>query len=175
MEKKLKPINLLGNIDNVKNKLKIKELSITNNLSSSNIKKKRELLIPLKINKKKIIKNNDTLNEISNIEKPKNIKKFIYNAKQELSEADFQDFPFSSKKNDNNNDKKEKTTSKEESEDLNNPDNIDKNLKNNFQSVDLSNFIGIEKKIYFKSPKNKDYSNGKSIFNRRKSIFEKKK
>ena len=38
----IKPINLLGDIDNnVNNKLKIKELNITNNFSSSNIKKKK--------------------------------------------------------------------------------------------------------------------------------------
>lgn len=42
-----------ANIEDMKKKYKIKDLNISNNFSTSNLKKKRELLIPLKINKKK--------------------------------------------------------------------------------------------------------------------------
>jgi hypothetical protein len=155
VDKKVKPINLMGssNFEDMKKKFKIKDLNITNNFSTSNLKKKRELLIPLKINKKKIIKNNNILNEISNIEKPKNLKKNYFNTKQELSEADFQDFPFNLKKKENNNEKKEETPRAEESEDndLNNPENeMDKQTKNNliFQNIDFSKFVGAEKKFF---------------------------
>ena len=176
VEKKIKPINLKGELDKEKNKLNIKELIITNNYNSVNIKKKRELLVPLKINKKINIKNTGVLNEISNIEKPKNVKK-RFNTKQELSEADFQDFPFNSKKKEKeSSDKNEESFSKDESEDkeLNNPENESK-LNLGFQNVDLSKFIGIEKKIYFKAPgRAKDTSYGKSQFNKRKPIFENK-
>ena len=181
VDKKIKPINLMGsaNIEDMKKKFKIKDLNISNNFSSSNLKKKRELLIPLKINKKKIIKNSGILNEISNIEKPKNLKKNYFNTKQELSEADFQDFPFNLKKKENNNEKKEETPRVEESEDNeNNPENeMDKQTRNNliFQNIDFSKFVEAEKKIFFNAPvKTKDVSYGKSIFhkNKNKSIFE---
>ena len=179
-DKKLKHINLINEPDNIKNKIKIKELNLVNNFSSSNIKKKRELLVPLKINKKKEIKNTVVLNEISNIEKPKNLKK-RFNTKQELSEADFQDFPLNIKKNENNNnnDKKDETTSRDETEDkeiMNAQNEANQDLKNNqgFQNIDLSKFIGIEKKIYFKAPSKSKDSYGKTLFNRRKPIFENK-
>ena len=174
-DKKIKPVNLMGSMDNAQNKIKE---NLANNFSTSNIKKKRELLIPLKINKKKEIKNNIMLNEISNIEKPKNLKKrFI--TRQELSEADFQDFPLNLKRAENNNDKKDETTSKEETEDkeiVNLEKEINKDIKNNqmFQNIDLSKFIGIEKKIFFKAPSKTKESYGKTIFNRRKPIFENK-
>ena len=178
-DKKMKHINLINEADNIKNKIKIQELNLVNNFSSSNIKKKRELLVPLKINKKKEIKNTVVLNEISNIEKPKNLKK-RFNTKQELSEADFQDFPLNIKKNDNNNnDKRDETTSKDETEDkemVNVQNEANQDLKNNqgFQNIDLSKFIGIEKKIYFKAPSKSKDSYGKTLFNRRKPIFENK-
>ena len=136
--------------------------------------------MPLKINKKNQIKSTVVLNEISNIEKPKNLKK-RFNTRQELSEADFQDFPFSLKKKEKeSSDKNEETLSKEESDEkeLNIPENDslkDSKLNLGFQNVDLSKFIGIEKKIYFKAPgKTKDTSYGKSLFNKRKPIFENK-
>ena len=146
VDKKVKPINLMGsaNIEDMKKKYKIKDLNISNNFSTSNLKKKRELLIPLKINKKKIIKNSGILNEISNIEKPKNLKKNIFNTKQELSEADFQDFPFNLKKKENNNEKKEETPRVEESEDndLNNPENeMDKQTKNKSDPITGSGLL----------------------------------
>ena len=152
--KKKKPFNLIGDIENLKQKLKIKELNLTNNFSSSNIKKKKELLIPLKINKKKIIKNAHILNDISNIEKPKNNKKYFI-TNQELSEADFRDYPYKIKKNENNKsiDKKNETESKDESDDndLNNRDNdIEKTIKRNFilQNIDLDKFTGSESRSF---------------------------
>ena len=182
VDKKKKPFNLIGDIENLKQKLKIKELNLTNNFSSSNIKKKKELLIPLKINKKKIIKNTHILNDISNIEKPKNNKKYFI-TNQELSEADFRDYPYKIKKNENNKsiDKKNETESKDESDDNdlnNNQDNdIKKTIKRNFilQNIDLDKFTGSERKIIFNAPpKTKDTSYGKTIWSRRKAIFENK-
>ena len=182
VEKKIKPLNLIGSFEDKKKKYKIKELNITNNINSpNNTIKKRELLIPLKIKKKQIIKNSSVLDEISNIEKPKNLRKF-FNTKQELSEADFQEFPFKLKKNENNNDKKDDTPSKEASEDndLNNQDEeMDKATRNNLilKNIDLNKFVGVEKKIFFNSPiKTKETSYGKTIFNKNKAknIFENK-
>ena len=170
-DKKMKPFILKGDLDNIKTKLKIKELNITNNYSTSNIKKKkRELLIPLKINKRKEIRTG-LINEVNNIEKPKNIiKKNYFNTRQKLSEADFKDFPFSSIKKDN--DKKEETTSKDESEDKEIDLPSEKNIINPLQNIDLSRFIGTEKKLLFKAPPN--IKDNRSIFKRRKIIFEKK-
>ena len=168
-DKKIKPLILKGDLDNMKTNLKIKDLNIANNFSTSNIKRKKELLIPLKINKRKQIKNTDIFSEISNIEKPKNIKKNIINTRQKLSEADFRDFPFNSIRKDNDN--KDEIASKEESEDKEIDFGYDKN-KNPIKSIDLSKFVGVEKKIYFKAPQK--IKENKSIFKRRKNIFEKK-
>ena len=139
------------------------------------------MLIPLKINKKKIIKNTHILNDISNIEKPKNNKKYFI-TNQVLSEADFRDYPYKIKKIENNKsiDKKNETESKDESDDndLNNRDNdIEKTIKRNFilQNIDLDKFTGSERKIIFNAPpKTKDTSYGKTIWSRRKAIFENK-
>ena len=169
IDKKLKDIKIMKTEKaKAKNKFKFKEL--INNFSVSNIPKKRELLMPLKINKKVNIKKNQTTNEISQIEKPKNLKKFLYKSKQELSEADFQDFPFSLKKKD-----KEKNikspTKKNESEDNDINDNKVKN-KVNLNNIDFSSLIGTEKKISFMSPSRRDTHYRKSIFKKTNTIFE---
>jgi len=152
-----------------KNKFKLKEL--INNFSVSNLPKQRELLIPLKINKKNNIKKNETTNELSNIEKPKNLKKLLLSKKQELSEADFLDYPFNFKKKE-----KEKETKspikKNESEDNDINDNKVKNTVN-LQNIDFSSFIGTEKKISFLSPsRGRNNLYRKSIFKKTKAIFE---
>ena len=90
--------------------VKITPNELINNFSVSNIPRKKELLVPLKIKKKNLIKKNETVNEISNIEKPKNLKRFLFNTKQELSEADFQDFPFNLKKKEKDKNMKVKIT-----------------------------------------------------------------
>ena len=182
VEKKIKPLNMIGDIQNLKKKFKIKDLNLTNIFSSSNInnKKKKELLIPLKIIKKKVTKN-EIINDISNIEKPKNIKKKFQTA-QELSEADFNDLPFMlKKKENNNNDKKEETPSNDESEDndINNQENeMDKAMRKKLllQNIDLEKLTGSERKIIFNAPqKTKDTSYGRNIMqSRRKAIFENK-
>ena len=168
MDKKIKNLKLKK--DAIKDKFKLKEL--INNFSVSNIPKKRELLIPLKIRKKNNMKKSETSNEISNIEKPKNLKKFLYNTKQELSEADFQDFPFNLKKKEKEKDIKDNNIKKNESEDN---DINDGKIKNtvNLQNIDFSSFIGTEKKISFLSPsrgRNNHYR--KSIFKKTKAIFQ---
>ena len=154
--------------ENKKNKFKLNEL--INNFSVSNIPKKKELLIPLKINKKNNMKKSETIHEISNIEKPKNMKKFLINTKQRLSEVDFQDFPFTIQKKRKG--KKEKSIEKKESED--NETNNEK-IKNtvNLQNIDFSGFIGPEKKISFLSPsRGRNNLYRKTIFKKTKAIFE---
>ena len=156
-------------LDKPKSKFKLKEL--INNFSVSNVPKKRELLIPLKIKKKNNLKKNETINEISSIEKPKNLKKFLFNSKQELSEADFQDFPFNLKKKGKEKEIKS-PTKKNESEDN---DVNDTKIKNtvNLQNVDFSTFIGTEKKISFLSPsRGRNNLYRKSIFKKTKAIFD---
>ena len=156
-------------LDKPKSKFKLKEL--INNFSVSNVTKKRELLIPLKIKKKNNLKKNETINEISSIEKPKNLKKFLFNSKQELSEADFQDFPFNLKKKGKEKEIKS-PTKKNESEDN---DVNDTKIKNtvNLQNVDFSTFIGTEKKISFLSPsRGRNNLYRKSIFKKTKAIFD---
>ena len=154
--------------DNIKNKFKLKEL--INNFSVSNLPKKKELLIPLKINKKNDMKKSETINEISSIEKPKNMKKFLFNTKQQLSEADFQDFPFNLKKK--GKEKNIKTLAKKDDEDneLNN-----EKIKNtvNLQNIDFSGFIETEKKISFLSPRHRNNKYRKSIVKKTNTIFEK--
>ena len=154
-------------LDKPKSKFKLKEL--INNFSVTNIPKKRELLIPLKIKKKNNFKKSETINELSGIEKPKNLKKFLFNTKQELSEADFQDFPFSLKKKE----KEVKTPAKKnESEDNDVNDNKVKNTVN-LQNIDFSSFIGTEKKISFLSPsRGRANLYRKSIFKKTKAIFD---
>ena len=154
--------------ENIKSKFKLKEL--INNFSVSNVPKKKELLIPLKIKKKNNMKKSETINEISNIEKPKNMKKFLFNTKQQLSEADFQDFPFNIKKK--KNEKNEKSIDKKESEDN---EVINEKIKNtvNLQNIDFSSFIGPEKKISFLSPsRGRNNLYRKSIVKKTKIIFE---
>ena len=152
-----------------KNKFKLKEL--INNFSVSNLPKHRELLIPLKINKKNNIKKNETTNELSNIEKPKNLKKLLFSKKQELSEADFLDYPFNLKKKEKEKETKS-PTKKNESEDNDINDNKVKNTVN-LQNIDFSSFIGTEKKISFLSPsRGRNNLYRKSIFKKTKAIFE---
>ena len=182
VDKKIQPFGLMEDIENLKKKYKIKELNLTNIFGSSNINnnKKRELLIPLKIMKKKVIRN-AFLNDINCIEKPKDYKK-KFQTNQELSEADFKDFPFGlENKENNNNDKKEETPSNYESDNNNliiNPENqVDTALKKNLilKDIDLEKLTGSERKIIFNAPpKTKETSYGRNILGRRKAIFENK-
>ena len=167
-EKKLKGLKILKT-DKAKSKFSFKEL--INNFSVTNIPKKKEVLIPLKINKKITLKKNQTSNEISSIEKQKNLKKLLF-SKQELSEADFQDFPFNLKKKEKDKNMKE-PPKKNESEDneINEINQYKNNL--NLNNIDFSSFIGPEKKISFLSPsrgRNNRYR--RSIFQKTKAIFE---
>ena len=167
IDKKLKDLKLKQG--KMRNKFQLKEL--INNFSVSSVPKKRELLVPLKIKKKNVIKKSETLNEISNIEKPKNLKKFLYNTKQVLSEADFQDFPFNLKKKEKEKENKS-PIKKNESEDN---DINDGKIKNtvNLQNIDFSSFIGTEKKISFLSPsRGRNNLYRKSIFKKTRAIFE---
>ena len=169
LDKKLKGLKLKHN--KIKNKFNLKEL--INNFSVSSLPKKKELLVPLKIKKTNNFKKNETVNELSSIEKPKNLKKFLFNTKQELSEADFQDFPFNLKKKE-----KEKITKspekKNESED--NELNNEMKAKNhiNLKNIDFHGFIGTEKKISFMSPsRGRNNLYRKSIVKKTKAIFDK--
>ena len=169
LDKRLKGLKLKH--DKVKNKFKLKEL--INNFTVSSLPKKKELLVPLKIKKSINLKKNETVNELSNIAKPKNLKKFLFNTKQELSEADFQDFPFNLKKKE-----KEKITKtpekKNESED--NELNNEMKAKNhiNLKNIDFHGFIGTEKKISFMSPsRGRNNLYRKSIVKKTKAIFDK--
>ena len=167
IDKKLKDLKLKQG--KMRNKFQLKEL--INNFSVSSVPKKRELLVPLKIKKKNVIKKSETINDISNIEKPKNLKKFLYNTKQVLSEADFQDFPFNLKKKEKEKENKS-PIKKNESEDN---DINDGKIKNtvNLQNIDFSSFIGTEKKISFLSPsRGRNNLYRKSIFKKTKAIFE---
>ena len=167
IDKKLKDLKLKQG--KMRNKFQLKEL--INNFSVSSVPKKRELLVPLKIKKKNVIKKSETINDISNIEKPKNLKKFLYNTKQVLSEADFQDFPFNLKKKEKEKENKS-PIKKNESEDN---DINDGKIKNtvNLQNIDFSSFIGTEKKISFLSPsRGRNNLYRKSIFKKTRAIFE---
>ncbi len=97
------------------------------------------------------------------------MKKFLFNNKQELSEADFQDFPFSLKKKE----KEVKSPAKKnESEENDVNDNKVKNTVN-LQNIDFSSFIGTEKKISFLSPsRGRANLYRKSIFKKTKAIFD---
>ena len=181
VDKKTQPLNLIGDIENLKKKFKIKELNLTNIFSSSNINnKKRELLMPLKINKKKVVKNS-VLSDISGIEKPKDLKK-KFKTKQELSEADFRDFPYIIKKKENNNNKDKKelilNSSDSDDNDFNNPGNeMDKALKKKLimQNIDLEKLTNSERKIIFNAPpKAKETSYSRTILTRRKALSENK-
>ena len=114
------------------------------------------------------------MNELSNIEKPKNLKKFLFNTKQELSEADFQDFPFNLKKKEKDKEKTAKSLDKKnESEDNELDNKLNAKSPINLNKIDFSGFIGQEKKISFMSPsrgRNKLYK--KSIVKKTKSIFD---
>ena len=99
------------------------------------------------------------------------MKKLLLSKKQELSEADFLDYPFNFKKKE-----KEKETKspikKNESEDNDINDNKVKNTVN-LQNIDFSSFIGTEKKISFLSPsRGRNNLYRKSIFKKTKAIFE---
>ena len=115
------------------------------------------------------------MNELSNIEKPKNLKKVLFNTKQELSEADFQDFPFNLKKKGKNNEKLVKSPDKKNESDDNDLDNkLNAKGPINLNNVDLSGFIGQEKKISFMSPsRGRNNLYRKSIVKKTKAIFDK--
>ena len=168
MEKRFKNLKLKQ--DATKNKFKFKEL--INNFSVSNIPRKKELLVPLKIKKKNLIKKNETVNEISNIEKPKNLKRFLFNTKQELSEADFQDFPFKLKKKEKEKKSQEKKNESEDN-DLNINENIRAKNSINLQNINFRGLFDNEKKISFLSPsKGRNNLYRKSIVKKTKVIFE---
>ena len=169
-DKRLKGLKLKH--DKIKNKFNLKEL--INNFSVSSLPKKKELLVPLKIKKSIYLKKNETVNELSNIEKPKNLKKVLFNTKQELSEADFQDFPFNLKKKGKNNEKLVKSPDKKNESDDNDLDNkLNAKGPINLNNVDLSGFIGQEKKISFMSPsRGRNNLYRKSIVKKTKTIFD---
>ena len=170
LDKRLKGLKLKH--DKVKNKFKLKEL--INNFSVSSLPKKKELLVPLKIKKSINLKKNETVNELSNIEKPKNLKKLLFNTKQELSEADFQDFPLNLKKKEKNKEKLIKSPDKKNESDDNDLDNkLNAKSPINLKNIDLSGFIGQEKKISFMSPsRGRNNLYRKSIVKKTKSIFD---
>ena len=170
LDKRLKGLKLKH--DKVKNKFKLKEL--INNFTVSSLPKKKELLVPLKIKKSINLKKNETVNELSNIAKPKNLKKFLFNTKQELSEADFQDFPLNLKKKEKDIEKITKSPNRKNESDDNDLDNK-LNAKNpiNLKNIDFSGFIGQEKKISFMSPsRGRNNLYRKSIVKKTKSIFD---
>ena len=170
LDKRLKGLKLKH--DKVKNKFKLKEL--INNFTVSSLPKKKELLVPLKIKKSINLKKNETVNELSNIAKPKNLKKFLFNTKQELSEADFQDFPLNLKKKEKDLEKITKSPNRKNESDDNDLDNK-LNAKNpiNLKNIDFSGFIGQEKKISFMSPsRGRNNLYRKSIVKKTKSIFD---
>ena len=170
LDKRLKGLKLKH--DKVKNKFKLKEL--INNFTVSSLPNKKELLVPLKIKKSINLKKNETVNELSNIAKPKNLKKFLFNTKQELSEADFQDFPLNLKKKEKDIEKITKSPNRKNESDDNDLDNK-LNAKNpiNLKNIDFSGFIGQEKKISFMSPsRGRNNLYRKSIVKKTKSIFD---
>ena len=170
LDKRLKGLKLKH--DKVKNKFKLKEL--INNFTVSSLPKKKELLVPLKIKKSINLKKNETVNELSNIAKPKNLKKFLFNTKQELSEADFQDFPLNLKKKEKDLEKITKSPNRKNESDDNDLDNK-LNAKNpiNLKNIDFSGFIGQEKKISFMSPsRGRNNLYRKSIVKKTKTIFD---
>ena len=170
LDKRLKGLKLKH--DKVKNKFKLKEL--INNFTVSSLPKKKELLVPLKIKKSINLKKNETVNELSNIAKPKNLKKFLFNTKQELSEADFQDFPLNLKKKEKDLEKITKSPNRKNESDDNDLDNkLNSKGPINLKNIDFSGFIGQEKKISFMSPsRGRNNLYRKSIVKKTKSIFD---
>ena len=170
LDKRLKGLKLKH--DKVKNKFKLKEL--INNFSVSSLPKKKELLVPLKIKKSINLKKNETVNELSNIAKPKNLKKFLFNTKQELSEADFQDFPLNLKKKEKDLEKITKSPNRKNESDDNDLDNkLNAKSPINLKNIDFSGFIGQEKKISFMSPsRGRNNLYRKSIVKKTKTIFD---
>ena len=170
LDKRLKGLKLKH--DKVKNKFKLKEL--INNFTVSSLPKKKELLVPLKIKKSINLKKNETVNELSNIAKPKNLKKFLFNTKQELSEADFQDFPLNLKKKEKDLEKITKSPNRKNESDDNDLDNkLNAKSPINLKNIDFSGFIGQEKKISFMSPsRGRNNLYRKSIVKKTKSIFD---
>ena len=170
LDKRLKGLKLKH--DKVKNKFKLKEL--INNFTVSSLPKKKELLVPLKIKKSINLKKNETVNELSNIAKPKNLKKFLFNTKQELSEADFQDFPLNLKKKEKDLEKITKSPNRKNESDDNDLDNkLNAKSPINLKNIDFSGFIGQEKKISFMSPsRGRNNLYRKSIVKKTKTIFD---
>ena len=170
LDKRLKGLKLKH--DKVKNKFKLKEL--INNFTVSSLPKKKELLVPLKIKKSINLKKNETVNELSNIAKPKNLKKFLFNTKQELSEADFQDFPLNLKKKEKDIEKITKSPNRKNESDDNDLDNkLNAKSPINLKNIDFSGFIGQEKKISFMSPsRGRNNLYRKSIVKKTKTIFD---
>ena len=170
LDKRLKGLKLKH--DKVKNKFKLKEL--INNFTVSSLPKKKELLVPLKIKKSINLKKNETVNELSNIAKPKNLKKFLFNTKQELSEADFQDFPLNLKKKEKDIEKMTKSPNRKNESDDNDLDNkLNAKSPINLKNIDFSGFIGQEKKISFMSPsRGRNNLYRKSIVKKTKTIFD---
>ena len=170
LDKRLKGLKLKH--DKVKNKFKLKEL--INNFTISSLPKKKELLVPLKIKKSINLKKNETVNELSNIAKPKNLKKFLFNTKQELSEADFQDFPLNLKKKEKDIEKITKSPNRKNESDDNDLDNkLNAKSPINLKNIDFSGFIGQEKKISFMSPsRGRNNLYRKSIVKKTKTIFD---
>jgi len=170
LDKRLKGLKLKH--DKVKNKFKLKEL--INNFTVSSLPKKKELLVPLKIKKSINLKKNETVNELSNIAKPKNLKKFLFNTKQELSEADFQDFPLNLKKKEKDIEKITKSPNRKNESDDNDLDNkLNAKGPINLKNIDFSGFIGQEKKISFMSPsRGRNNLYRKSIVKKTKTIFD---
>ena len=170
LDKRLKGLKLKH--DKVKNKFKLKEL--INNFTVSSLPKKKELLVPLKIKKSINLKKNETVNELSNIAKPKNLKKFLINTKQELSEADFQDFPLNLKKKEKDIEKITKSPNRKNESDDNDLDNkLNAKSPINLKNIDFSGFIGQEKKISFMSPsRGRNNLYRKSIVKKTKTIFD---
>ena len=170
LDKRLKGLKLKH--DKVKNKFKLKEL--IKNFTVSSLPKKKELLVPLKIKKSINLKKNETVNELSNIAKPKNLKKFLFNTKQELSEADFQDFPLNLKKKEKDIEKITKSPNRKNESDDNDLDNkLNAKSPINLKNIDFSGFIGQEKKISFMSPsRGRNNLYRKSIVKKTKTIFD---
>ena len=170
LDKRLKGLKLKH--DKVKNKFKLKEL--INNFTVSSLPNKKELLVPLKIKKSINLKKNETVNELSNIAKPKNLKKFLFNTKQELSEADFQDFPLNLKKKEKDIEKITKSPNRKNESDDNDLDNkLNAKSPINLKNIDFSGFIGQEKKISFMSPsRGRNNLYRKSIVKKTKTIFD---
>ena len=100
------------------------------------------------------------------------MKRFLFNTKQELSEADFQDFPFKLKKKEKEKKSQEKKNESEDN-DLNINENIRAKNSINLQNINFRGLFDNEKKISFLSPsKGRNNLYRKSIVKKTKVIFE---